>query len=243
MQSVTWNPWHGCHKISTGCQHCYVYRADAKYEKDSSIVTQTQNFNLPVRKDRKGNYKVPPGTCIYTCFTSDFLLEDADEWRAAAWEMMRVRRDCTFLFITKRIDRFMDCVPTDWGDGYDNVVVCCTVENQDRADYRLPFLLACKAKYKEIICSPLLEPIELSRFLTAEICGLTAAGESGSQARVCDYQWILDLRAQCITCGVPFFFQQTGANFQKDGKLYQIPRRAQHAQARRANINTAKRRG
>lgn len=242
MQSVTWNLWHGCRKISSGCQHCYVYRTDAKYDRDSAKVYKTQNFNLPVKRDRKGNYKIPPGTCIYTCFTSDFLLEEADVWRGEAWAMMRERSDCTFLFITKRIDRFMDCIPPDWGDGYENVVVCCTVENQERADYRLPYLLSAKAKHKEIICSPLLEHIELEKFLTPEITGVTVAGESGEQARVCDYDWILDIRRQCIEQKIPFFFQQTGANFVKDGRLYRIPRREQHAQARKANINTAKRR-
>ena len=37
--------------------------------------------------------------------------------------MIRERQDCTFLFLTKRIDRFMGCIPNDWKDGYDNVVV------------------------------------------------------------------------------------------------------------------------
>lgn len=241
MRSATWNLWHGCHKISTGCKHCYVYRSDARYDRNSAEVHKTQNFNLPVKKDRSGNYKIPSGTCIYTCFTSDFLLEDADAWRQEAWDMIRERSDCTFLFITKRIDRFMQCVPSDWGDGYDNVVVCCTVENQERADYRLPYLLSAKAKHKEIVCSPLLEPIDLERFLTAEIEGVTAAGESGAQARLCDYDWVLQIRAQCVRNRIPFWFQQTGAHFQKDGRIYNIPRREQHSQARKANINTGKR--
>ena len=34
-----WNLWHGCHKWSEGCRHCYVYRTDGKYGKDSSVVT------------------------------------------------------------------------------------------------------------------------------------------------------------------------------------------------------------
>ncbi|MGN0554570.1 MAG: DUF5131 family protein, partial [Candidatus Fimenecus sp.] len=89
MQSVTWNLWHGCQKISTGCKHCYVYRTDAKYDRDSRAVYKTQNFNLPLKKDRKGNYKIPAGTLVYTCFTSDFLLEDADAWREKAREMMK----------------------------------------------------------------------------------------------------------------------------------------------------------
>ena len=36
-----WNPWHGCKKISPGCYNCYVYRRDAEFGKDSSIVKKT----------------------------------------------------------------------------------------------------------------------------------------------------------------------------------------------------------
>jgi len=78
-----------------------------------------------------------------TCFTSDFLLKDADPWREDCWLMMKRRSDLWFYFFTKRIDRFMECVPEDWGDGYDNVLVGCTVENQEMADYRLPIFKQC----------------------------------------------------------------------------------------------------
>ena len=54
-----WNLWHGCHKKSEGCQHCYVYRRNAEFEKDSNVVTKTASFNLPIRRDRQGNWKVP----------------------------------------------------------------------------------------------------------------------------------------------------------------------------------------
>lgn len=91
-----------------------------------------------MRHARGGEYKLQPGTMVYTCFTSDFLLEDADAWRPEAWAMMRARADLVFLFITKRIDRFAEALPPDWGDGYPNVVVGCTVENQAMAEYRLP---------------------------------------------------------------------------------------------------------
>ena len=43
-----WNPWHGCTKCSPGCQNCYVYRRDAEFGKDASIVKKTASFNLPV---------------------------------------------------------------------------------------------------------------------------------------------------------------------------------------------------
>ena len=73
-----WNPWHGCHKFSTGCQHCYVYRTDGKYGKDSSVVAKTEKFNLPVQQKKNKTYKIPSGNLVYTCFTSDFLVEDVE---------------------------------------------------------------------------------------------------------------------------------------------------------------------
>ena len=48
---------------------------------------------------------------VYLCFYSDFLIEEADEWRNEVWKMIHERRDCLFLFLTKRIERFMECVP------------------------------------------------------------------------------------------------------------------------------------
>ena len=132
---VTWNPWHGCTKYSEGCRYCYVYRQDEVYGTtvSSEQCRKTQNFNLPVKKKRDGSFKIEPGSIVMTCFTSDFLLKVADEWRANCWEMIKSRSDCMFYFFTKRIERFSECAPADWGDGYDNVIVGCTCENQDRA--------------------------------------------------------------------------------------------------------------
>ena len=121
--SVGWNPWHGCRKISEGCRHCYVYRQDERHDKDSSEVRKTSAFNLPVRRSRDGRFKVPAGEMVYTCFTSDFLVEEADAWRAEAWEMIRTRSDLRFFFITKRIDRLMQVLPPDWGDGYEKKAI------------------------------------------------------------------------------------------------------------------------
>lgn len=63
--------------------------------------------------------------------------------------MLRERSDCQFLFLTKRIERFIDCVPLDWGDGWENVIVGCTVENQRRADERLEIFSQLPIKHKE----------------------------------------------------------------------------------------------
>lgn len=237
-KSMMWNLWHGYHKLSAGCKHCYVYRGDARREVDSSVVVRTKNFDLPLRKKRNGEFKIPPGTFVYTCFTSDFFVEDADKWRAEAWEMIRCRSDLHFMMITKRIDRFSDCLPDDWGDGYDNVTICCTVENQTCADYRLPIYRRAPIKHKIIICEPLLERIDLSTYAVGEwIEQIVAGGESGYEARPCDFEWVMDLRRICVENKVDFWFKQTGSKFVKDGKTYNVKRQFQHSQARKAGIN------
>lgn len=232
-----WNPWHGCIKYSEGCRNCYVYRRDARYEKDSSQVYRTGNFDLPLRRDRVGNYKLKPGEKVWTCFTSDFLLDLADPWRDEAWAMMRQRSDLEFFFITKRIDRLADCLPADWGEGYANVAICCTVENQRQADYRLPIYQAAPIRHKSLACEPLLGLIDMERYLGPWLDLVVAGGESGEQARPCDYRWVLDIRRQCVAAKVPFYFKQTGARLLKDGRLYRIPRKLQSIQAHRAGID------
>ena len=82
---------------------------------------------------------------------------------------MERRSDLDFLIVTKRIDRFNIALPKDWGSGYDNVEICCTVENQDRADYRLPIFLKLPIKKKSIICEPLLSEIDLNKYLSNDI--------------------------------------------------------------------------
>ena len=211
---------------------------DGRHQKDASVVQKTNAFYLPISHARDGSYKIPPGSLIGTCFTSDFLLEDADAWRGEAWRMIRERSDCYFLFITKRITRFASCIPEDWGEGYKNLTICCTVENQAKVDERLPVFREAKIAHKIIVCEPLLERLDLSPYLGDWVDSVSVGGESGEQARTCDYDWVLEIRAQCMAANVPFHFRQTGANFVKDGKRYRIPRKLQHAQARKANINT-----
>ena len=257
-----WNMWHGCHKKSEGCQHCYVYRRDAEYEEDSIVVTKTASFNLPIRRDRSGNWKIPSGTLMWTCFTSDFFIEEADElmeqreqsqarlnfaesrqkssiaqWREEAWLMIHRRNDLHFYMVTKRPELIAERLPEDWGDGYENVTICCTMENQRRADERLPIFREVSIRHKAIICEPLLETIDFRGKLDSWCEQVTVGGESGSEARVCDYEWVLNIRQQCIDANVPFYFKQTGAHFRKDGRLYNIPRNLQMKQAHKANID------
>ena len=236
MQGDIWNPWHGCRRYSEGCKNCYVYRRDESVGKDPSVVQKNAGFNLPIAKNRRGEYKIHSGSLLYTCMTSDFFVEEADAWREEIWNMMRLRPDVDFMIITKRIVRFPECIPADWGEGYPNVFFCCTIENQRQWDMRYPVFLGLPMAKKFIACEPLLSDIDMG-MLDRSIQQVLVGGESGRDARICDYHWVLHIRSQCVERGVPFYFKQTGARFLKDGKLYRIERRLQHAQARKAGIN------
>lgn len=95
------------------------------------------------------------------------------------------------------------------------------------------FFLTLPIKHKCITTEPLLEEMDLSPYLSEKIESVVAGGESGTNARACQFDWILKIRGACV----PFNFKQTGANFVKDGVRYIVPRKFQHIQAKKANID------
>lgn len=230
-----WSPWHGCHKCSPGCLNCYVYYLDKKRDKDANVVTKSKtNFNLPLKKSRSGEYKIATGSEVATCFTSDFFIEEADEWRSEAWEIIKKRSDVNFLIPTKRIERFNECIPEDWGEGYPNVIIAVTTENQEMADRRLPILLDIKAKKKYIFVAPILEDVDLSKYLgSGEIALVSVGGESYENARVCDFEWVKHIKATCDKYKVKFDFHQTGSNFRMNNKIYKIKHFEEYTQAKK----------
>ncbi|MCI5956326.1 MAG: phage Gp37/Gp68 family protein [Clostridiales bacterium] len=231
-----WNPWRGCHKCSEGCQLCYIHKGDQRRGLDTNRIVRLPGFDAPVAKTASGAFKMKPDQTVYLCFSSDFLLEEADAWRPDCWRMMRQRPDLHFLFLTKRIHRLAQCLPEDWGDGWDNVTVCCTVENQRRADERLPLFASVPLKHRQIICQPMLGPIDLSAWLEG-VEAVVVGGESDTQARPLDYAWVLALREQCLARDVRFTFRQCGTHFIKDGKAYTLNVRELTRQARLAGID------
>lgn len=235
MKSLLWNPWHGCHKCSPGCLNCYVYYLDKKRDKDASIITRNKNnFNLPLKKTRNGEYKIPAGNEIATCFTSDFFLEEADEWRNEAWKIIKTRSDINFLIPTKRIQRFNECIPDDWDEGYPNVFIAVTCETQEKADERVPILLNIKACKKYIFASPLLEEIDFSPYLkTGQIDLISVGGESYQNARLCDFNWVKKIYQDTLQYHVLFDFHQTGSNFKMNNKVYKIKHHEEYNQAKK----------
>lgn len=184
---------------------------------------KTGNFDLPLKRNRTGGYKLVGNETVYTCFTSDFF-----PWRCRSVEGWSMANDpykawLTFFIITKRIDRFHVNLPNDWEEGYDNVSICCTVENQDRADYRLPIFLTEPIKHKSIICEPILEFIHLSDYLSSAIEMVTVGGESGDNARICNYDWILDIREQCLQKVFRFILNKRELIFKKMADFIRFP--------------------
>lgn len=241
-ESVSWNLWHGCTKVSEGCRHCYMFRRDEAVGRDPAVVTKTQSYSLPIRilraGEHRGRYKIPSGSCFYTCFSSDFFHPAADGWRPEAWDMMRTRADCTFFFITKRPERIAGALPPDWEDGWEHVTIAVTCENQAMADRRLPVYLALPLCRRSVMIEPMLSRMDLRRYLeTGRIAEVSVGGESGPDARICDFDWVLDVRRQCVEYGVGFSYHQTGAKLLKDGRLYEIPRSRQHEQAKKAGLD------
>lgn len=223
---ISWNPWHGCIKYSTGCKNCYVYRMDAQYGRDPSEIKVTNSFNLPITKNRKGEYKFPAGTVFFTCYTSDFFLPEMKEERQKAMDIIKERSDCMFFIITKRIDLVDVDIP-------DNVELCCTCENQDRYDYRMPIFEKIPAKHKSLTLEPLLGPIKLGNIKVEKI---VAGGESGygEDIRPCKEEWVDDLYNQAQTLGIPFCFKQTGTKFiHLNGYLQNIGRMNQMKEAKK----------
>ncbi len=231
-----WNPWRGCHKHSEGCKFCYIHKGDFKRNIDTNKIVKTNNFYAPIEKNKKEEYKIKSGQTVYLCFSSDFLIEESDDWRKECFQMMKERSDVHFIFLTKRIERFMDHIPNNWDNGYDNVTVGCTIENQAMADYRLSIFSKLPIKHKNIICQPLLEEINIEKFLD-DIELVVVGGESDYNARPLNYDWVLSVREQCKIKSTHFEFRQCGTYFIKDGKNYTLNVRQLCSQARKANID------
>lgn len=235
-----WNPWHGCKKISEGCDHCYMYFLDRVRERDGGEIYKTKaGFKYPLQKDKNGRFKIQSGEMLRVCMTSDFFLEEADQWRWQAWSIMRQRPDVKFFLLTKRPQRVEKCLPPDWGDGWENVFFNVTCENQRRADERIPIMHELPFKHKGIMCAPFIGTVSIERYLQkGQIEQVVCGGENYDGARPCNFDWVKALRNECVAHNVTFCFMETGTVFIKDGRRYNIPnKRLQSEMAHKSGMN------
>ena len=137
---ATWNPWWGCHKVSTGCKNCYMFRDMKRYGRDANIVKRTSpsTFNSPLKW--ANNYVLRARARIFTCSYSDWFIEEADEWRNEAWDIIRDTPQFDYLILTKRPENIKDRLPKDWENGYPNVWLGISAENQAEYRKRWPLL-------------------------------------------------------------------------------------------------------
>ena len=237
---LVWNPWHGCHKYSEGCQNCYAFFLDKRYGRDTNeVVKNKSNFNLPIKKDKNGNYKMSSGTNVRVCMASDFFIEEADGWRDDAWDIIRQRPDLMFSLLTKRADRIIDHLPSDWNDGWDNVTFAVSCENQKRLDERMPYLLAVPTNHRWISLKPFIGEVKLDEYIKdGKIEWVLAGGENYLGNRPLKYEWVKSVYEACVKYDVKFTFGQTGNVFIKDGKELKIhDRTKQTIEALKTGLN------
>ena len=132
--------------------------------------------------------------------------------------------DVVFFLLTKRPQRVRECLPPDWGSGWDNIFFNVTCENQRRADERIPILFDLPFKHKGIMCAPFIGPVSIRQYLSAgQIEQVICGGENYDGARPCNFDWVKSLRQECVDANVTFCFIETGTVFIKDGKRYHLP--------------------
>jgi protein gp37 len=253
---ATWNPVTGCTKVSRGCEHCYAERITARFHGPQAFATvrlHPERLEVPMRwrKPRR----------IFVNSMSDLFHPDVPEaFIVEVFTRMWWSPRHTFQILTKRHGRMrslvpriedqlaeraadlalLDCpTPLTWP--LPNVWLGVSVEDQQRAELRIPALLATPTATRFVSCEPLLGPVDLSRWLGVEpmdsfgwgqelfaaLAGrvgpagglhwVIAGGESGPGARPMHPDWARRLRDQCHAAGVPYHFKQRGA-FTWDGE-------------------------
>jgi protein gp37 len=200
----TWNPFRGCKKISPGCAHCYMFTEQYRFGLDPTIVTKTKTWNQPKRWQKKLN-GTEKKELVFTCSWSDFFIEQADVWRPEIWQIIKACPNLIFQVLTKRSENIQNRLPLDWGNGYDNVALGVSVEN-DKYYNRIKDLIAVPAKWHFISAEPLLGSVKDMPLEDVEwvICG----GESGPHFRNMNLDWAREIRNACLIKKIPFFFKQ-----------------------------------
>ena len=217
----------------------------------SHAIGSTTGVRLhPERLDQPLRWKRPRK--VFVNSLSDlFHVDVPDEYIARVWAVMALASQHTFQVLTKRHGRMRallkswdfrilvhDAVTELNGAERDevwpppNVWVGVTVEDQERADLRIPALLVTPAAVRFLSCEPLLGPVVISSALQTVrsdgqpctgIDWVIAGGESGRDARPMHPDWARSLRDQCQATGVPFLFKQRGEWTWSEPGRFQLP--------------------
>ena len=244
---ATWNPVIGCAKVSPACTNCYAEAMNKRFGRPElwrgeRHVTSAATWRTPEKVDVRAAREVRLGTFgrrlrLFVASQSD-VFEDHSVWnteapasapwarsigvalRTVALRKLAKLKNVDVLLLTKRPENVLRMVPPEWLDAWPaHVWIGATVEDQRRADERVPHLLRVPARVRFLSVEPMLGPVDLAYtcFNGADSFGtmpgihwVIAGGESGSRARPSSREWFRDVRDQCRRAGVPFLFKQWG---------------------------------
>ncbi len=245
----------GCSHCSPACDHCYAEAMSARLAhmgpvRYRGVTGEDRKWTGAVVYDRPALHRAFDGLCnarkprrVFANSMSDTFHPSAPESSLAdlATEIQRVERDqvdfCwphVLMLLTKRPAGLLAWQREYFPDGLPSWVWAgVTVEDQLRADQRVPKLLEVVAWVRFLSCEPMLGPVDLSRgwqprqhfsavlnaLDRAEVARLNrqdvalfswilCGDESGHHRRPADLAWVRSLRDQCIAVGVPFFLKQ-----------------------------------
>lgn len=207
----TWNPVTGCTKVSPGCKYCYAERmaerlqamGQANYVNGFQLTLQPHMLELPLK------WKKPQ--TIFVNSMSDLFHEDVPvEYIQRVFEVMNQAYWHRFQVLTKRAERLEGLSSMlNWSA---NIWMGVSVESEETRQ-RIHHLRRTGAQIKFLSLEPLLGP--LPNLDMTGIDWVIVGGESGPQARPMHPAWVIDLRDQCQSAKVPFFFKQWGGKNKK----------------------------
>lgn len=210
----TFNPWIGCTKVSPACDHCYAEAWNIRYEggknwgpKAPRRRTSEKNWNMPLKWDKEAKLSGirPRVFCASLADVFDNQVDPA--WRSDLWKLIKATPNLDWLLLTKRAPNIKKMLPEDWGNGYPNVWLGTTVENQDEWDKRGKHLTQIPAVVRFLSCEPLLGAINYGAEIE-KIDWIIVGGESGPQYRHADPDWFRMIRDQCIASNTNLLFKQ-----------------------------------
>jgi protein gp37 len=197
----TFNPWWGCVRVSPGCEHCYAESfAKRVGQKVWGVKSPRRFFGdkhwAEPLKWNKAAAEAGERHRVFCASMADVFEDrrDLDEHRERLWSLIRQTPHLDWLLLTKRPENFKALLPADWGDGYRNVWLGTTAEDQKRLMDRLQHLLVTPAAVRFLSCEPLLEQLDLYFFEAAVLDWIIVGGESGPGSRPFDVEWARDVK-------------------------------------------------
>jgi protein gp37 len=204
----TWNPTTGCTKVSPGCKFCY---AEAITERFSPQFPNGFRFTMhPNRLEEPKRWRKP--SRIFVNSMSDLFHEEMPlEFLQQIFAVMRECPQHIFQILTKRDAKLLEFAPfLEWSQ---NIWLGVSVETQVY-HHRIDALRQVPAAVRFLSCEPLLGGLELN---LEGIHWVITGGESGTQHRGIEADWVRSIRNQCTQAGVAFFHKQWGGRTPKSG--------------------------